>query len=89
MTGSMASGGSATFSITPGQLKAGQTLVLETSVGQSASSMTVAVAQGPVGACRLVDASLPVPPPGAVTSTGSGGTVTHTSDDGLPSTQGH
>jgi hypothetical protein len=64
MSGSMGAGqdGATQFTIAPGQLAAGQTLVLEIAQGtlpdgHAASSVAMTVAQGAVGACEVVDAS--------------------------------
>ena len=58
------------FTISKGQVQAGQTLVVETSGGLEQSTIRIGVAAGPVGACHLVPAG--AAPAGAVTSTYSG-----------------
>jgi hypothetical protein len=59
---------SATFSITKGQLTSNETLVIESSLGQSFVSIGLGVAEGSVAPCTLVDANVP--------SSGGGGTST-------------
>lgn len=59
--------GAATFTIGKGQL-ATETLVIESSLGASFSSIGVGVAQGTVGPCEVVDAQLP--PPGQAATPG-------------------
>ena len=72
ISGSMAqTGGLSTFSITPGAMKAGESVVIESSGGAAQTSVRVQFIQGRVAACSLVDAPA-TPGPGA------GGTVTHT-----------
>jgi hypothetical protein len=60
---------SASFTIPRGDIQPGTTLVITSSVGSSVSSLGIALIDGPVAACTLVDA--PPPPPGGP---GSGGT---------------
>jgi hypothetical protein len=54
---------SATFTITPGEVRSGQTLVITSSVGSSVSSLGSQIVEGPVAPCELVDAP-PLPPAG-------------------------
>ncbi|HTE62715.1 MAG TPA: hypothetical protein VK631_20335 [Solirubrobacteraceae bacterium] len=56
-------GGSATFTIARGDVRAGQTLVITSSVGSAVSSLGTQVVEGPVAPCELVDAP-PLPPIG-------------------------
>jgi hypothetical protein len=80
--------GAATFTISRDQLRAGQTLVIEDSLGEAASSIGLAIADGPVAPCRLVDAPTPpAPPAGAVTDDGPSLNSTHEAPDAGPSTQ--
>ena len=71
--------GLATFSINPGTLKAGESIVIESSGGAGPMSIGVQFVQGPVTACTLVDApATPGPGPAdgvphAVTGGGTGG----------------
>lgn len=51
--------GAATFTIAKGQLAADETLVIESSVGQSFSRIGLGVARGAVGPCEVVDAQSP------------------------------
>ncbi len=72
------SNGHATFSINPGTLKSGESVVIETSGGNGPTSIGVEFIQGAVAACTLVDApSVPTPGPGA-----GGDTHTVTGSDG-------
>jgi hypothetical protein len=57
--------GAATFTISKGQLGAEDTLVIESSLGQSSSSIGVSVAAGTVAPCTVIDSTLPVPAPGS------------------------
>jgi hypothetical protein len=66
------SAGLATFSINPGTLKPGVSVVVETTGGSGPTSIRVVFIQGPVAACTLVDAPA-VPPPGP-----GAGSDTHT-----------
>ncbi len=69
------SSGLATFSIDTGSLKPGESVVIESSSGTGHASMGMQFIQGPVAACKLVDAPA-VPGPGpadGVTHTVTGG----------------
>lgn len=63
--------GLSTFSIDPGTMKPGESVVIESSGDVAQTSVRVQFVQGPVAACNLVDAPA-VPGPGA------GGSDTHT-----------
>ena len=69
VSGSSATGGSATFRITRNMVGPGQTLVIMTSGGAGPTSVGMQTIQGPVSPCQLVNApALPGP-----TSSGSAG----------------
>jgi hypothetical protein len=68
-SGTAKSSGAATFTVTPGELSPGETLVITSSVGASASSVGMQVVDGAVAPCELVDAPS-APDPGAGFSTG-------------------
>jgi hypothetical protein len=63
ISGSIREGGSTSFTITRNSVRPGQTLVVMSSVGRSASSLGMTVVEGPVSPCKLVD--VPPPPPAA------------------------
>jgi hypothetical protein len=60
---------SATFTIPRGDVRAGHTLVITSSVGSSLSSLGVEIVEGPVAPCELIDA--PPPPTGGPGTGGS------------------
>jgi hypothetical protein len=72
MQQSTRTGGSTTFTVDPGQLRAGQTLVITSSLGAptddhgTATSVGVALAQGTVAPCVPVKDPHPLPPAAAV-----------------------
>ncbi len=69
--------GSTRFSISRGSVAAGETLVIWTSLTETAheesSSIAMAVASGPVGPCKPVDAPAGLAPPGATSHSAAGG----------------
>lgn len=66
-------GGPTTFTISAGELAAGDTLVVETSGGVGFSQIGVGVASGAVRPCTPVDSTVPLPgPPGQGPGSGSG-----------------
>lgn len=75
--------GAATFTISLGQFGPGQSLVIESSVGQALSSIGIAVVEGTVAPCELVDA----PAPSAQRAGGdTGPSLTTSNGDSGPST---
>jgi hypothetical protein len=77
--------GAATFTIGVGELQADDTLVIETSVGQSFSMIHLGVAGGTVAPCEAVDA--PAPPVG--TGGNGSGPANNTGSDTGPGTDVH
>jgi hypothetical protein len=70
MSGTARDSGPATFTFERGQIKPGQTVVIQSSLGEGASSIGTEIVEGPVAACELVDA--PSVPAGPGASTGGG-----------------
>jgi len=56
--------GATTFTVAPRQLRDGQTLVVGSSPGPGRASVSVSVADGPVGPCELVSTNGPAGMPG-------------------------
>jgi hypothetical protein len=77
----VAANGATTFTLSAGQVGDDQTLVLETTGGQtpqSSSELRMTVIQGSVAPCELVDAPSPPPP----TGDGESGPSVHTENGG-------
>jgi hypothetical protein len=65
---------SATFTLSRGDLRPGETLVINSSVSSSVSALGMQLVDGPVAPCELVDApALPKPGPGTPGTSGTSG----------------
>jgi hypothetical protein len=67
------SDGITTFSIDPSTLTSNESLVIESSGGSAQTTVGIQIIEGPVAACKLVDASAVPAPPGSVTHSDTGG----------------